>query len=76
MGTLYLYQETDDGAHWIYTLYLLTSLEKAPTEVARDWGVSTWLDERTPIKDWAAQKVYEMIGDEIANDNVFIRELK
>lgn len=76
MGSLYLYQLIDDGEHCIYTLYLLTSLQNAPIEVARDWGASTWSDERTPIKDWAAQKVYEMIGDEIANDNVFIHELK
>lgn len=76
MTTLFLYQATDCETHCVYTLYRLTSLHESPTKVAEEGGFSVWPDERTPIKDWANQKVYEMIGDEVANDNVFIHELK
>lgn len=75
METLYLVQETDQETHCIYTLYRLTSLKEAPVKVAQKGGFDVYPKDRTqsPI-EWAQNEVYNIIGDEIASNSIYIKE--
>ena len=74
MATLYLVQETDQETHCIYTLWRITSLKEAPVKVAQK-GVNVWPEDRTqsPI-EWAQNEVYNIVGDEVVSNNIFIKE--
>lgn len=74
MEALFLVGATDNGPYMTYTLYMLTDLKDKPTKLVYESGFSVWGDDITPI-DWAHNKVYEMIGDEIVSDTIFIQEL-
>lgn len=75
MAALYLVQEIDQETHCIYTLYRLTSLKEAPVKVAQKGGFSVWPEDRTqsPI-EWAQEEVYNIVGDDIVNMDLVIKE--
>lgn len=74
MEALYLVEATDNDCYMTYTLYMLTNLKDRPTKLVYESGFSVWGDDISAI-DWAHNKVYEMIGDEIVSDTIFIQEL-